>query len=377
MKTHEMLEYDWATVVACLPDLEESSRETGALVRRRIVNSAELLLRLVLVYSLCDRSLRETSVWAETVGLARLSDVALLKRFRRCGPWLARLLIEKLRERSGQVDSFKSGLPIRLVDGTHLCRPGAKGTDLRIHLGINLNTLTTAGVTLSDATVGESFDRFDIIAGELLVADRGYARRDPMARVHQKGAFFLVRLPWSVVPLITDDGETFELFPFLRQIPPTKVCEASVRFQGSDGCVVPCRLIALRKSAAAAEISRQQVLAEASRKCRSVDPRSLEAAEYIILLTNLDSVRLSPHQVAELYRLRWQIEMTFKRFKSLLDLDRLHAFEPALVETYVFGKLLGALLVEDLTERYLSFSPWGFPLHPPTSIALAPIQDDA
>jgi hypothetical protein len=195
-----------------------------------------------------------------------------------------------------------------------------------------------------------------------------------MARVAAAGGFFLVRIPWNIVPLNAVDGTPFDLFGFLRSIPEAEGRESPVWFTASDGSEVACRLIALRKSASCAEASRKKILSEKSRKCRSIDPRTLEAAEYTILLTNVEAAKLSCHQALEIYRLRWQIENTFKRFKSLLNLDHLAAREPRMVQTYVLAKILGAMLVEDLTDRYLSFFPWGYPLRANPNLSLAALQ---
>lgn len=371
MHNEEILEIDWPYILSCLPELESSSREFGALQRRRSVDSAETLLRLALVHAFCDHSLRETALWAETADVANISDVALLKRFRRCGPWLGHLLMQKIAERSQWSSSYDGNLRVRIVDATHLSSPGAKGTVWRIHLGLDLGSLAVDHVELTDWRVGESFDRFPIDPDELLVGDRGYAHRDPMARVANAGGFFLVRLPWSAVPLHAPGDIPFELFGFLRSIPEAEARESTVSFVASDNSVVKCRLIALRKSAASAEVSRGKVLSDRKRKGRSIDPRSLEAAEYIILLTNLEADKLSCYQALEIYRLRWQIEITFKRFKSLLNLDHLAAREPRMVQTYVLAKILGALLIEDLTDRYLSFFPWGYPLRSTSHLSLA------
>jgi IS4 transposase len=196
-----------------------------------------------------------------------------------------------------------------------------------------------------------------------------------MARVASAGGFFLVRLPWSAVTFRDAGDRPFDLFGFLRSIPETEARESTVSFVASDNSVVKCRLIALRKSAVSAEASRKTVLADRRRKGRSIDPRSLEAAEYIILLTNLEADELSSYQALEIYRLRWQIEITFKRFKSLLNLDHLAAREPRMVQTYVLAKILGALLVEDLTDRYLSFFPWGYPVRSTSDFSLAALQN--
>ena len=370
MKNGEVFEIDWPYILSCLPDLDESSKACKAILRRRSVNSAEMLLRLALVHAFCDHSLRETSLWAETSGVANISDVALLKRFRRCGPWLGHLVLQKIAERSQWNCTYQGDLRFRLVDATHLSSPGAKGTQWRIHLGLDLGSLMVDHLDLTDWRVGESFDRFTVAPGEVLVGDRGYAHREPMARVALAGGSFLVRLPWSTVPLNNMAGSTFDLFGFLRSIPEAENRESYVCFSASNKTAVICRLIALRKSAACAEASRKKVLSERSKKSRTIDPRSLEAAEYVILLTNVEANQLDRLQALELYRLRWQIEITFKRFKSLLNIDNLTAREPRMVQTYVLAKILGALLVEDLADRYLSFFPWGYPLPGNTNLSL-------
>lgn len=362
MNSETPFEVDWEYLVACLPELEVSAKECGALTRRRAVDSAETLLRLALVHAFCDHSLRETAAWAEVSGVAEISDVALLKRFRRCGPWLAHLIVAKLAERSNWQRVSEYGPYVRLVDATHLRSPGPDGTRWRLHLGIHLGTLATDHVELTTASTGESLDRFNVAPGDLVVGDRGYAHRNPLVKVALSKASFLVRLPWSVLPLTDEDGTPFDLFGFLRRIPDAKGAEAPVILTDTKGQSVACRIIAVRKSSASAEASRKKALADSKRKGRKIDPRTLEAAEYVILITNLDADRLPCQEALDIYRLRWQIELVFKRFKSILNLDHVSAREPRMIQTYVLAKILGALIVEDLSDRYLSFFPWGYPL---------------
>ena len=93
----------------------------------------------------------------------------------------------------------------------------------------------------------------------------------------------------------------------------------------------------------------------------------------MILLTSASADTLTLEQAFELYRFRWQIELAFKRLKSIIDLDQMPAKNAALAKVILFAKLLGALLVDDYTERYVSFSPWGYPIASdlPTSVSLA------
>jgi len=67
--------------------------------------------------------------------------------------------------------------------------------------------------------------------------------------------------------------------------------------------------------------------------------------------------QLPAAQSLDLYRFRWQIEMVFKRLKGLLGLDQLSAKDPHLARSALYAKLLAALLLEDLTGKFLSFSP--------------------
>jgi len=63
--------------------------------------------------------------------------------------------------------------------------------------------------------------------------------------------------------------------------------------------------------------------------------------------------------VAALYRLRWQVELLFKRLKGILDLDALRAKEPVLTQVYLLGKIVGWLMVEDWSLRLPSeLAPW-------------------
>jgi hypothetical protein len=373
MDEEVLFEVQWKSLIACFGDLDASAKSAGALTRKRGVQSAEALLRLALVYAYTNKSLRETVAWAEGAGMSRMSDVALLKRLRGCGPWLGQLIAAKLAERNGRLGLKQRADRVRLVDATSLSLPGSRGTDRRIHLSLDLGTLSIDRAELSGPEQGESLDHFDLSAGELVVADRGYAHRAALHRAHTRGGRFLVRLPWKNVPLQDAQGKAFDVLAFARQLEDAQPAETSLYLR-APGVAEPIavRLLVLRKTEAAAEVARSKRQRQSVKRGHRVDIRSLEAAGYILLLSNC--THLSPIEAFELYRMRWQVELAFKRLKSLIHLDHITAKEDRVVQTYILGKLLAALMIEDLTERYLAFSPWGFPLVP-TTYALAVDQD--
>src|SRR6267154_6710505 len=98
MRNAEFVEFQWpslATLIGSSQEIARSAVASGALIRRREVRSADTLLRLAITYGFCGFSLRQTAAYAQTVGFATISDVALLKRLRRCGPWLGELLAQR------------------------------------------------------------------------------------------------------------------------------------------------------------------------------------------------------------------------------------------------------------------------------------------
>lgn len=368
------LEEDWSYLLTFLPArsaLERSAAEFGAIRRVREISSASALLRLMMAYGFCGMSLRRTAAWAAEAGLATISDVSLLDRFRNGADWLGHVLALKLADHASFPGSVAPGFRVRLIDATSVTRTGGKGTDWRLHLTLDLSRLKIDQVELTDVSGGEHLSRFKFKPGELVIGDRGYAHRNGVASVVRSGAEFLVRMTWSNLPLLTPQGKPIEILHYCRKVAGMRPVEWPVCIR--DSSIRPVRLLIVRKSAAAAAENRRELEAEARKKQRAVDLRTLEACNYLILLTSVGADRLSADQAFELYRFRWQIEITFKRLKSLLHLDELPAKNTALAQLILRSKLLAALLIDDYTERYLSFSPWGYPIPPeePASLALA------
>lgn len=364
MEISTALEQDWPFLLTLLPSsLEATAKATGAFTRKRGVPSAEALLRLAFAYAYCGLSLRGVVTWARAAQVAHLSEVALLKRLRHAAPWFGHLLAQMLARRAAlRPESLPGDLCLSLVDATSISRPGSQGTDFRLHLKLDLGRLVIEQVTLTGVDGGESLKQYDVAPGDLLVGDRGHAHRQGIAAVRAAGGHVIVRLTWHNMPLQDRDGRGFDLLAALRGLGPTQIGEWEVQSApANDGTpAVPGRLVAIRKSPQAAEATRRKLLSAARKKGKTPDARSLEAAGYLFLFTTVSPKRLAAEQVLEVYRFRWQIELAFKRMKSLLQLDELAAKEERFCQTFLCVKLLGAMLVEELSHRWVAFSPWGY-----------------
>jgi len=373
MRNAEIVEFQWpylSTLIGSTEEITRSAVAAGALVRRREVRSADTLLRLAITYGFCGFSLRQTAAYAQTVGFASISDVALLKRLRRCGPWLGELLAQKLAQRAGRAELPGNHLRLRLIDATTVARPGSTGIDWRLHMSMNVSRGRVDHIDLTDAKGAETLTRFAFASSDLVIADRGYAKAKDLDHVSRANAFFIIRTSRHSVKLEHRDGRPFDYVEGLNQLPEAAAGEFAVQVRVSPRHALPCRLIGIRKSEPAAERTRSKILAESRKKHRITDPRTLESAGFMAVLTNLPVDQATPEQILDLYRFRWQIEMNFKDLKSVLELDVLPAKDPALARTYLYAKLLGTFLIDDLTTRYLSFSPWGYKVQP-TSLDMA------
>lgn len=370
----EWVEFQWPYLMAFLGGVgrvNALAEETGAFTRARKIESPEVLLRLILMWAVAERSLMDTAAAAAAAGLADVSDVALVKRFAKAGDWIAALTSELLVDAQ---PPLPQGVRVRILDATSITRAGKRGTDRRLHVGLDLGSNRIDAIELTDVTGAESLERFSMRGGEVVIGDRAYGSRVGMSHVVREGAFFVVRFGWSAVPLESADGQPFSLFEALRSLPEACAGEFAVRFVDPDDHLVEARLVAIRKSEPAAERARHKALRERTKQSQAtVDLRTLEAAGYLFVLTNLPA-NISAESVLQLYRLRWQIEMKFKTLKSLLHLDKVPARHDETLRVYVLAKILVAFLIDSLLDQADSFSPWGYPITPAQQLANHPLS---
>lgn len=346
-------------------DLESGAKQTKALVRKRGVQSAFDLLRLVFMYVGSDWSLRLVAFWAFLQGIGYLSDVAVLKRLRNCSGWL-RLLIGDILHRRCQALQRTVPVRLRLMDASVITRPGAKGTDWRLHLGLSLHPLVIDGVEITDAQGGETLARFAPQSQEIRIADRGYAFVSGLERLLAADSFLVVRINWQNLPLEIDSGKRLDLIAWIKSL--HVLGERSVWLPTPAGRFA-LRLIVAPLPPHVAERARQRARKNRSKHGQTVSDNTLLAAGFILLLTNLPANNWPISQVLWLYRLRWQIELAIKRLKSLIQIDHLRSQDPRMVQTYLLGKLLLALMLDELIYQFTYHQPdWFLSLERPLSI---------
>lgn len=369
MSNLNLLDEEWAIIMKLLPaGWRELAREKRA-IRRDVgqVQSPELLLRILMIHLAGGVSLRQTAARAAANGWADISDVALFKKLRQSGPWLEAMCTQMASDRF-RAASF-DGRRIRAIDATTIEEPGASSTSYRVHYSFCLNDFNCDHFEVTDAKGGEKLARFPATEGDILLADRGYSHREGVRHILDTGADVVVRYNHACFPLAQrGDGGPFDTLEWLRTLKGEAAASAAVQFVAGKE-VREVRICARRKSRAAANIAKARMHRVASKKGTTVDPVALEFAEYIVVLTSLKTPDWTSSRVLELYRSRWQVELVFKRLKSLLQLGHLPKKREDSCRAWIHGKLLVAMMIERLTEQARSFSPWGYESHASTDLA--------
>jgi len=368
--THESLFNElWTTTLTRLGGakaIAALARETKAFVRPREVKSAVDLLRIILAYCLGGMGLRVTSAWAASVGLADLSNVALLGRLRNSTAWMQRLVGVLL---AGEGESglewsagASTGRRIRLLDATTVPKASLKartaGGLWRVHAGFDLPSEQFSFFEVTDEKEAEHLGRMPVEAGDIVIADRGYMSTARLGAALEAGADVIVRAGWRQVRWLDESGAKLDLLAALKAAEASGRIDRKIGLGRTDGkapdargdgrgtAPAPLRLVAMRKPPEAAAKSRRTAQHEADKEKVQIAAGTLLTADWMLLVTSLPADTYPAERIVELYRSRWRIEMAFKRLKSVVGLGGPPGQDPAVAKTWILAHLLMVLLLE-------------------------------
>jgi len=357
-------EENWKVLASLFPiGWRQMARQSDAVARLRAFPSPDILLRTLLLHIARGYSLRETVVRAKLANWSEISDVALLKRLRKSDEWLRLLCVELLKENVGCRLDQAISRTIRVVDGTIVREPGKTGSQWRILYSIRLPSLVCDFFEVT-STIGEgrgeSLNRLPVAPHELILADAGYCSVAGFEYVWQQGADVLVRVNPQSFVAYSACGRRISLLSQLRTLSKVGQCgEWRVVLHG-QGSRFTGRLCAVRKSDGAIQMAHQRLQRRASKKQMITRPGTLEFAKYVTVFTTRSSG--STADVLRSYRMRWQIELAFKRLKSLAQLGHVPKHDDRSSRAWLYGKLLVTLLAQKLIRIGREISPSGYPL---------------
>jgi hypothetical protein len=356
---------DWRALVAHLPrNYERLAKEHKQLETQygnAKLTTADWLLRFILLHVGANLPLRQTVAMMAEAGGPSLSAMRLHMKMRRATPYLQALVEGMVGWTADALPELWAGYSMTLYDATALCGPGATGTDARIHTKLRAADVAVLDAIVTDVSGGETFKNFQFESNELAVADRAYCNGNSIAHALEHGADVLVRYNRGALPL-SHDGEALDVLARLRKLDDEEILDLPVSFE-HDEDRVSGRLIAIRLPKEEAERARKRLRKEQG--ASHVTKESLEAAAYVVLFTTVPRTRMNAARCLAAYRLRWQIELQFKRWKSLCGFDRLPNYRDDTIVAWIYAKVLLGILLDRMGSIRDELSP---------PVQLAPIE---
>jgi len=347
-------------VLRLLPEgWESKAKELGAIKRAREIKSAEELLRLILIYLTTGKSFAGTSAILQLIGESPLTKKAVHKRMINSADWL-QWLCENIYRKEGLIVEKPSWLKdkkVLMVDGTEDCKCGIRRQCFMLHYCLDLFTLAPREFMITDLRTGEKLRNFKKFKkGDIVMGDRAYGTLPGIAYLLKSQADFILRVQSRCFPIFNSKNQQIDLFQRFSMLKEGKISEISAQ------CIIddhyePIRVCAMRKNEDDERKGLKRLKKENQRKQggKPVTALQRESNKYIIVVTSLGK-EITATQIMELYRARWQIEIAFKRLKSLFKYNDLPEKINKSIFAWFYGKLLLAALCETLVNTG-RFSP--------------------
>ncbi len=330
--------------------------ETKAMVRRRGIQNEDKLLTLCLYYSY-ENSLIDTQNYALTTLKVGISDVGFMKRFKKCNNWIKWINQHLLQEKTAIYD-----IPEKLktrnviaIDASNITSKGAVKQTWRLHYAVNLFSMTTEQFKITPESTGESLNNFDLQKNDLIMADRAYATITGIEYCRNVGADYILRIRNKAFKLYDKAGKEVVLSDLLKNVGDT-CCDFHVYYMNSSKELKPIRFCAVQKTEEEKAFEQKKLQRKESKRQLKISEETKFTHNYFFVVTSLDE-SFSADEILALYRLRWQVEMVFKRFKSLLNLGSMPTKTAESSEVWLNCKMLIALIIEKLMLS-IDFSPY-------------------
>lgn len=190
-------------------------------------------------------------------------------------------------------------------------------------------------------------------SGGLLIRDLGYWKLDGFAQLTLAGCFWLSRAH-SQTGFFDMDGQSWSQAAFVQQ-------------QVGDDFDIPielglkkrlqARLVGFRVPPAVAAERRRKLKESSKRRGQTVSPARLQLCDWALFVTNIAADKLTPAEILVLARLRWQIELLFKLWKSHGHIDKSRSEKSWRILCELYAKLIGMII------QHWSFlmGNWRFP----------------
>lgn len=342
---------------------EDACFSTGAIIRKRDIKDPNDLMMLALFHLLTGCSLIEVSEISKLAKLGDISDVAFMKRFSNCNEWFKWILAAIQRSTPGIIHySFPERLSryrIMAVDASDVAEKGTSGRIFRLHFALDIGNMQAALYNITSNSVGEHLRNFEFAKDDLVIADRIYSSITGIEYCLSRQCQYIARMRANSFKPYNAEGKPLDLLSIMTEKEYGEL-NAFVRKERGDhaGELYPVRICFKKKSKDAIDSTRKKMKRKESKKQTSTSASTYTFNEYVVVCTSLDK-SISAEEIIELYKYRWQVELYFKRLKSILEYGELPKKSEKSIYSWLNGKLMIALLIETIIGK-ADFSPYDY-----------------
>ena len=340
---------------------EQCAEETGFIERKRKLTGASFVQTLVFGWlGNGDASLSELNQVAATAGV-EITESGLDQRF---GPKAAQLMkavleagVEEVIAADGEVFKLLERFEgVHLLDSSTVGLPGSlahiwpgcgnqqgESASLKIQVDLNFSNGSLEELWLQagrEHDLSERAQAIDLPAGALRISDLGYFKLDWLESEAQRGVFWLTRLK-AGTNVYDVEGQELNVECLLDAQPSDRV---DMPILLGSRHKLACRLLAVRVPQQIAAQRRRKLKKDARRKGQTVSKSRLALADWTMLITNVPAKLLALNEAFVLYGVRWQIELLFKLWKSIGQLDESRSNNPWRILCELYAKLLAMLI---------------------------------
>lgn len=336
------------------------AQEVGVIQRQRVFSGASLLQ--LLVFGWLTNPQGGPSCLARFAGSLdlRVSKQAIEDRFTMLtADWLLAVLRRGVQllvcAQAVSLPVLQRFPSVLIEDGSTITLPaalkvvwrgcGGSGAVAALKLTVRWDLLRggLAGPYLQDGRQSETRSPLreqQMPRGSLWIADVGYFALTWLSQLAKAGVYFLLGYK-EPVTVWNEAGQRVEVLDLL---PAQEQGTVDVPVSLGASKQVSARLIARKMPEEVVKRRRERLQEAAHKQSKAISPRQWELAQWMIVLSNVPLRLLSAEEALALLRARWQIELLWKLWKDLGQVDAWQTASPARILCELYAKLLGMLV---------------------------------
>lgn len=328
--------------------------------RKRIIKGYDTLILAAMLYIIEQMSFQRLSDVMACVHHVNMSDTAWKKQLTKLAPSLFSAMLEYISNKSKEWTYCKKHRVLQcfhsyILDTTRFAVEGGNKTAIQVHTQISLTDLSDLYMSVTDCHTAESVRNFRIQKKVLYMADRAYGKAPQLAELIKKPADFIIRISPNHIRLYQDRecrkklswdklllGPDFSITCFI------KLKKEIFKLRLVGGMIPEEKHPAIEK----------RVRRNSSKKQQQLKQSSIHYAKWVLLATTVFHVRTS--SILDFYRLRWRIELFFKKAKTLLHFRKIPRSSPSFQKNQVLLWLSLVLFFSQISSlpSYSSISPF-------------------